>query len=121
MIADLATEWLVDGLTVVQAARAVEAASRPGEAEFVRTPDDANIVVFSIKADKSTYCGNVRIQDTAVGRSQRLKLIVYDDDKVPPPKAGGILGMFSGRASYAARPDTVAKAVENLQAVLKPI
>ena len=59
----MATEWLVDDLKVTQAARKIEEASRPGEAEFRRLDDDANIVVFSILADSSTYCGNVRIQE----------------------------------------------------------
>jgi hypothetical protein len=117
----LATEWLVDNVTVVQAARAVEGASKPGAVEFRRLPDDANIVVFSIMADKSTYCGNVRIQDTAVGRRTRLKITVADDASKEPPKPGGIGGLFSKKASYAARPEVVEKATETLKGVLPPI
>jgi hypothetical protein len=117
----LATEWLVDDLKVTQAARKVEEASRPGEAEFRRLDDDANIVVFSIMADNATFCGNVRIQDTAVGRQQRLKITVADDSSKAPPKPGGIGGLFAKKASYAARPEVVQKAVANLQATLPPI
>lgn len=117
----LATQWQVDKITVPQAARAIEGASKPGEVEFSRLPDDANIIVFSILADKSTYCGNVRVQDSAIGRQQRLMVVVNDDDSKAPPKAGGIGGLFSKRASYAARPDVVQKAVTTLQAVLPPI
>ncbi|MDT7787035.1 MAG: hypothetical protein QOF58_5454 [Pseudonocardiales bacterium] len=116
----MANEWLVDNLSVVQAARKVEAASKPGEAEFARTPDDANIVVFSVLADKGTYVGAVRIQDTAVGMRKRLKITVSDDDRTPPPKAGGIGGLFSKKASYASRPDVIEKAVANLQRELPP-
>jgi hypothetical protein len=115
----VANEWLVDNLTVVQAARKVEAASQPG-AEFARTPDDANIVVFSILADKGTYVGAVRIQDTAVGMRKRLKIIVSDDDRTAPPKPGGIGGLFSKKATYASRPDVIEKAVANLQRELPP-
>jgi hypothetical protein len=116
----VATEWLVDNLKVTEAARKVEEASRAGEAEFRRLDDDANIVVFSILADKSTFCGNVRIQDTAVGRRTRLKITVADDNSKAPPKAGGIGGLFAKKASYAARPEVVEKAVANLKAVLPP-
>jgi hypothetical protein len=117
----LATEWLVDDLKVTQAARKVEEASRSGEAVFKRLDDDANIVVFSILADSSTYCGNVRIQDTAVGRQQRLKITVNDDSSKAPPKPGGLGGLFAKKASYAARPEVIQKAVANLQAALPPI
>lgn len=117
----MATEWQVDNVTVVQAARAVEGASKSGEVEFRRLPDDANIVVFSILADKSTFCGNVRIQDTAVGRRQRLKITVSDDASKEPPKPGGFGGMFAKKATYAARPDVVDKATETLKGVLPPI
>jgi hypothetical protein len=117
----LATEWLVDDLKVTQAAKKIEDASRAGEAEFRRLDDDANIVVFSILADSSTFCGNVRIQDTAVGRRTRLKITVSDDNSKAPPKAGGLGGFFSKKASFAARPEVIKKAVANLQAVLPPI
>jgi hypothetical protein len=117
----LATEWLVDDVTVVQAARKVEAASAPGQAEFARLPDDANIVVFSILADRTTYCGNVRIQDTAVGRRQRLKITVSDDPSAAPPKPGGLGGLFAKKATYAARPEVVERAVASLQRELPPI
>jgi hypothetical protein len=117
----LATEWLVDDVTVVQAARKVEAASKAGQAEFARLPDDANIVVFSILADRSTYCGNVRIQDTAVGRRQRLKITVSDDANAAPPKPGGLGGLFAKKATYAARPEVVERAVASLQRELPPI
>lgn len=117
----MATEWLVDDLKVTQAARKIEEASKPGEAEFRRLDDDANIVVFSILADKSTFCGNVRIQDTAVGRRQRLKITVSDDNSKAPPKPGGIGGIFAKKATYAANPEVVKKAIANLQAALPPI
>jgi len=100
----LATEWLVDDLKVTQAARKVEEASRTGEAEFKRLDDDANIVVFSILADSATYCGNVRIQDTAVGRRQRLKITVNDDSSKAPPKPGGIGGPRTSPSWRTARP-----------------
>ena len=114
-------EWLVDNLTVVQAARKVESASKAGQAEFARLPDDANIVVFSILADKGTYCGSVRIQDTAVGARRRLKISVSDDDRAAPPKPGGIGGIFAKKATYASRPEVVERAVANLKAELPPI
>jgi hypothetical protein len=117
----LATEWLVEDLTVTQAARKIEEASRAGEAEFRRLEDDANIVVFSILADSSTFCGNVRIQDTAVARRQRLKITVSDDASKAPPKAGGLGGLFARKAKYAARPEVIQKSVANLQSVLPPI
>ena len=117
----MATEWLVDDLKVTQAARKIEEASRRGEAEFRRLDDDANIVVFSILADSSTYCGNVRIQDTAVGRRQRLKITVNDDSSKAPPKPGGIGGLFAKKATYAARPEVIEKAIANLKAALPPI
>jgi hypothetical protein len=117
----VATEWLVDNVSVVQAARTVEGASKPGDVEFRRLDDDANIVVFSIMADKSTFCGNVRIQDTAVGRRTRLKIVVADDASKAPPKPGGLGGMFAKKASYAARPDVIEKATAALKGVLPPI
>lgn len=117
----MATDWLVDNISVVQAARAVETASKPGEFEFRRLDDDANIVVFSIMADKATFCGNVRIQDTAVGRRQRLKISVADDASKAPPKPGGLGGMFAKKASYAAKPDVVEKATAALKGALPPI
>ena len=117
----MATEWLVDDVTVVQAARKVEAASKAGEAEFARLPDDANIVVFSILADSSTFCGNVRIQDTAIARRQRLKIAVSDDASKAPPKPGGLGGLFAKKAKYAARPEVIEKAVANLKAILPPV
>ena len=117
----MATEWQVDDLKVTQAARKVEEASRPGEAVFKRLDDDANIVVFSILADSSTYCGNVRIQDTAVGREQRLKVTVNDDSSKAPPKPGGLGGLFAKKAIYAARPEVIEKAIANLKAALPPI
>jgi hypothetical protein len=117
----LATEWQVDNLSVVQAARLVEGASKPGEAQFAQRDSDANIVEFSILADKGTYVGGIRIQDTAAGRGKRLKVTVLDDASKPPPKAGGIGGIFAKKATYAARPDVVEKAVTNLKAALPPI
>lgn len=117
----MAVEWQVDNISVSAAARKVEAASRAGEAEFVRLPDDANIVVFSVLAEKGTYCGSVRIQDSAIGRRQRLMVAVGDDDGSPPPRAGGIGALFSKKAVYARRPDVVERAVANLQRELPPI
>jgi hypothetical protein len=117
----LATEWLCEDLTVTQAARKIEEASRRGEAEFRRLDDDANIVVFSILADSSTFCGNVRIQDTAIARRQRLKVAVSDDASKAPPKPGGLGGLFAKKAKYAARPEVIEKAVANLKAILPPV
>jgi len=117
----LATEWQVDNLSVVQAARKIEELSQSGGVTFSRLPDDANIVVFAIQGDKSTYSGNVRIQDSAVGRRQRLLLKVADDDSKAPPKPGGIGGLFAKKASYAARPDVIENAVKTLQGALPPI
>ena len=117
----MATEWLVDNLSVMQASRLVEGASKPGEVQFTQRDSDANIVEFAILADKSTYIGGIRIQDTAVGRGKRLKVTVVDDASKPPPKASGLGGMFSKKATYQARPDLVEKAVANLKAALPPI
>jgi hypothetical protein len=117
----LATEWQTDNLTVVQAARKIEELSKGGSAQFARLDDDANIVIFAIMADKATYCGNVRIQDSAVGRRQRLLLTVADDASKAPPKPGGIAGIFAKKATYAARPEVVEKATAALQGALPPI
>jgi hypothetical protein len=117
----LATEWQVDNLNVSQAARKIEGASKSGEAEFSRRRDDANIVEFAIMADKSTYCGYVLVSDTAIGRKQRLRVTVADDDSKPPLKAGGLGGIFAKKAAFLARPDVVEKAVANLREALPPI
>ncbi|TAK25476.1 MAG: hypothetical protein EPO26_03670 [Chloroflexota bacterium] len=117
----MTSEWLVDNFSVTQAARVIEGASKSGEAEFARLPDDANIVVFSLLADKSTYCGSVHIQDTAVGRRQRLRITISDDDGTPPPKPGGLGGMFAKKAAYARRQDVVDRAIANLKVALPPI
>ena len=117
----MATEWQVDNFKVTQAARAIEGASQPGSIEFVRLPDDANIVVFSILVDKSTFCGNVRIQDSAVGMRQRLLIKVSDDATKAPPKPGGLAGLFAKTAKFAANPGAVEKAVVTLKGTLPPI
>jgi len=116
----VAVEWQVDNMSVVQAARAVEGASQT-DAGFQRLPDDANIVVFCVMADKATFCGNVRIQDTAVGRRQRLRITVSDDNRTAPPKPGGLAGLLSKKTAYAERPEVIERAISNLKAVLPPI
>jgi hypothetical protein len=117
----LATEWQVDNLNVSQAARKLESVTGPGGVQFVSLDKDANIVVFSIMADKATYVGNVRIQDTAIGRRQRLKVTVSDDDSKAPPKPGGISGIFAKKASYSKRPEVVEQAITVLKEQLPPI
>jgi hypothetical protein len=117
----LATEWLAEDLTVTQAARKIQEASKAGDLEFRRLDDDANIVVFSILADSSTFCGNVRIQDTAIARRQRLKITVSEDASKAPPKPGGLGGLFAKKAKYAARPEVIQKAVASLKAILPPV
>ena len=121
MKCSLATEWQVDNLKVTQAARAIEGASQPGGIEFVRLPDDANIVVFSILVEKSTFCGNVRIQDSAVGMRQRLLIRVSDDGTKAPPKPGGIAGIFAKKAKFEANPAVIEKAITALKTTLPPI
>ena len=117
----MATEWQVDKLTVNAAARQVDDISKSDGIQFVRVMDDANIIVFSILADKSTYCGNVRVSDTAVGARKRLRVSVSEGNEHQPPKPGGIGGLFAKRPSFAARPEVVATAITSLKAILPPI
>lgn len=117
----MATEWQVDNVSVVQAARTIDGLSQSGGVEFRRRREDANIIEFSIMADKSTYCGYVVVADTAVGRRQRLKIEVAADDSKDAPKVGGLGGMFAKKPSYAARPDVVEKATTALKGALPPI
>lgn len=117
----MATDWQVDKLTVNTAARQIDDISKSGGIRYVRVMDDANIIVFSILADKSTYCGNVRVSDTAVGARKRLRVTVSEGNEHQPPKPGGIGGIFAKRPSFAARPDVVATVVTALKAILPPI
>ena len=117
----MATEWQVDNITVVQAARKVDEIAKSGDFELRRRREDANIVEFSILPDKSTYCGYVEIADTAIGRRQRLRIVVGDDASKDAPKATGLGGMFAKKPTYAARPDVVEKAAEKLKTILPPI
>lgn len=117
----MATEWLVDNVTVVQAGRTIDGLSESSGVEFRRRREDANIIEFSIMADKSTYCGYVSVSDTAVGRRQRLRIEVSDDASKDAPKAGGIGGIFAKKPSYAARPEVIEKATAALKGALTPI
>jgi hypothetical protein len=117
----LATEWQVDNVSVVQAARTIDGLNQSSGVEFRRRREDANIVEFSILPDKSTYCGYVSIADTAIGRRQRLKIAVSDDSSKDAPKAGGLGGMFAKKPIYAANPGAIEKATAALKAALPPI
>ncbi|HZQ97482.1 MAG TPA: hypothetical protein VFC93_01570 [Chloroflexota bacterium] len=117
----MATEWQVDNLTVVQAARKIDEISGSSGIEFRRRREDANIVEFAILPDKSTYSGYVAVADTAIGRRQRLRVTVDADPAKDAPKPSGLGGLFAKKPTYAARPDVLDKATEQLKAALPPI
>lgn len=110
-------EWETN-ITIPEAARRVDSASRPGEVSFARLPEDANQVLFSVLADGSTYCGSVFLRDVASGRTPRVRVTISDADGTPPPAPGFFGRLLRGKPKYEARPATIDKAAEVLRAVL---
>jgi hypothetical protein len=113
-------EW-VTNVTIPEAARRVDGASRPGVVSFARLPEDANQVYFSVLADSSTYCGGVHLLDVSSGRSPRIRVTVTDADGTPPPSAGFLGRLLRGNPKYGARPAAIEAAVEVLRAALPAV